>query len=91
MSVLFILLMHLVNGAQFLNVAPLSLSSTRLTAPSSPALVIVILPLTSMHASAQSHKLDLSIEVLNVISLLVYVPLDSSFISTQFFVLNLDG
>ena len=52
MSVLFILLMHLVNGAQFLNVTPLSLSSARLAAPSSPAPVIVILPLTSMYASA---------------------------------------
>ena len=32
MSVLFILLMHLVNGAQFLNITPLSLSSACLTA-----------------------------------------------------------
>ena len=36
-------------------------------------------------------KLDLSISVLNLISLLVYVPLYSSFISTQFLVLDLDG
>ena len=51
MSVLFILLMYLVNGAQFLNVTPLSLSSTRLAAPSSPAPVVVILPLTCIYAS----------------------------------------
>ena len=52
MSVLFILLMHLVNGAQFLNVTPLFLSSAHLTAASSPAPVIVIVPLTSMYKSA---------------------------------------
>ena len=52
MSVLFILLMHLVNGAQFLNITPLFLSSARLAAASSPAPVIVIVPLTSMYASA---------------------------------------
>ena len=50
MSVLFILLMHLVNGAQFLNVTPLSLSSARSAAALSP--VIVIVPLTSMYESA---------------------------------------
>ena len=43
MSVLFILLMHLVNGAQFLNVTYLFISSARLAAASSPASVIVIL------------------------------------------------
>ena len=52
MSVLFILLMHLVNGAQFLDIKPLSFSSARLAASSFPAPVIVILPLTSMYASA---------------------------------------
>ena len=40
MSVLFILLMHLVNGAEFLNVTSLFLSSARLAAASSPAPVI---------------------------------------------------
>ena len=49
MSVLFILLMHLVNGAQFLNVTPLFLSSARLAAASSPAPVIFIVPFTSMY------------------------------------------
>ena len=81
MSVLFSLLIRLVNGAQFLNVTPLFLSSSCL-AEASPAPVIVIVPLTSMYASAKSHKLDLSIAVLNLISLPVYVLLDSSFIST---------
>ena len=52
MSVLFILLMHLVNGVHFLNVTPFSLSSVRLAAASAPAPVIVIVPFTSMYASA---------------------------------------
>ena len=65
MSVLFILLMHLANGAQFLNVTPLSLPSACLPANnyaavfgasgfgSSPAFpVIVIVPFTRMYASA---------------------------------------
>ena len=52
MSVLFILLMHLVNGAQFLNVTPLSLSSACLSPALSPSPVIVIVPLTSMYESA---------------------------------------
>ena len=52
MSVLFILLMHLVNGAQFLNVTPLFFSSARLAAASSQAPVIVIVPFTSMYESA---------------------------------------
>ena len=51
MSVLFILLMHLVNGAQFLNVNPVFLSSGCLAAASSPAPVIVIVPFTSMDES----------------------------------------
>ena len=52
MSVLFILFMHLVNGAQFLNITPLFRSSNRSAALSFPAPVIVIVPYTSMHASA---------------------------------------
>ena len=91
MSGLLILLMHLVHEAQFLNVTPLSLSFSCLAAASSLCPVMVFVPLTSMYESAQSHKLDFSIEVLIWILLLVYVPLDSSFISTYFFVLNLNG
>ena len=61
MPVLFILLMHLVNGAQFLNITPLSLSSVCLAANNcasilpagAPAFpVIVIVPFTSMYTSA---------------------------------------
>ena len=52
MSVLFILLMHLVNGAQFLNVTPLSLSSACSAAASAPLPVIVIVPFTSTYESA---------------------------------------
>ena len=62
--------MHLVNGAKFLNITALFLSSNLFAVSSSPVPVIV---------------------VLNLISLLVYVSLDSSFISTQFPVQNLDG
>ena len=42
--VLFISLMQLVNGAQFLNATPLSLSSACLAAALYPAPVIVIFP-----------------------------------------------
>ena len=52
MFVLFTQLMHLVNGAQCLNVTPLSLSSARLVAASFPVPIIVIVPFTSMYASA---------------------------------------
>ena len=52
MSVLFILLMHLVNGAQFLNVTPLSISSAFLVSALARAPVIVIVPLTSIFVSA---------------------------------------
>ena len=52
MAALFILIIHLVNGAQFLNVTPLSLSSACLSPALSPSPVIVIFPYTSMHESA---------------------------------------
>ena len=51
MSILFILLMHLVNGVQFLNVTPLPLSSAYFVASSFPTPVIVIVAFTSMYAS----------------------------------------
>ena len=44
--VLFISLMQLVNGVQFLNATSLSLSSASLPAALSPAPLIVIFPLT---------------------------------------------
>ena len=43
--------MQLVEGAQFLNVTPLSLSCACLAAASAPAPLIVIFPLTRMYAS----------------------------------------
>ena len=49
--VLFISLMQLVKGAQFLNATPLSLSSAYLAAASAPAPLIVIVPLTRIYAS----------------------------------------
>ena len=49
--VLFISLMQLIKGAQFLNATPLSLSSACLAAAPAPAPVIVILPLTRLYAS----------------------------------------
>ena len=51
MSVLFVLLMHLQNGGQFLIITPLFLSSNHFAASLSPAPVIVIVPFTSMYAS----------------------------------------
>ena len=52
MSVLFILLMHLVTGAQVLNITLLSLSSACLAWALAPAPVIVIVPFTSKYESA---------------------------------------
>ena len=52
----------------------------------------VIVLLTSLYASLSAHKLDSSINFLNSIRLLVlYVRHASSFISTQFFILNWNG
>ena len=53
--VLFFPLMQLMNGAQFLNATPLSLSSPCLAAASSPALVIFILPLTRIYIYGYNH------------------------------------
>ena len=43
--------MQLVNGAQFLNATPLSLSSARPVASLSPARVVVIFSLTRVYTS----------------------------------------
>ena len=59
--------MHLINGAQFLSITTLFL----LSATSSPAPVIAIVPLTSVYTS---RILDLRIVVLNLISLPVVCP-----------------
>ena len=50
-SVLFISLLQLVNGAQLLNITPLFRSSACFAATSSPALVIVILSSKILYAS----------------------------------------
>ena len=74
--------MQLVNEVQFLDI-------TFLLALFTPGLVavvfgIVIVPITYIYASLLSHKLEHIIEVL-------HVPQDSSFISAQFIIMNLDG
>ena len=85
--VLFILLMQLVNGAQFLNITFLPMLFA--AAPAPALLLMAIFPSASIYASLKSHKLDLRIAVLNLIYLLrEYAPLMSSFISTQLLVLN---
>ena len=63
--VLFISLLQLINGAQFLNIRFLLLSSTCLAATSFLVPVIVIYSVTNIYASPQSHKLDFSIVVLS--------------------------
>ena len=57
-----------------------------------PLLGTVVDPLTSIYEPLKWHKLDLNIVVLNLVWLLVlYVPRESLFILSQFFILNLDG
>ena len=50
-SILFISILQLIRGVQFLNITPLFLSPTCLAATLYPAPVILALPLTSMYAS----------------------------------------
>ena len=77
--------MYLLNGGQFLNITPLSLSSVCFATLPAPAPVIVIVPLTSIYASLEIHKLDLGTEVLSLIWLsALYVSCESSFTSTHF-------
>ena len=51
LMIVILIIMQSVNGAQFLNITPLTLSSNRLVASSAPAPVIAIVPLTSIYAS----------------------------------------
>ena len=62
--------MQLVNGALFLNAKKLFLMSI---IPLSFVSVRVIVPLTTIYASLESHKSDLSINVLNLICLLLSI------------------
>ena len=92
--VLFISLMQLVNGAQFLNTTsiplPVYLYYHYLYNMPATNAATVIVPLTSIYATLQSNKLDLNMEYLNLIWLFaLYVPRFPSFISNQIFVLNL--
>ena len=86
---LLISVMQSVNGPQFLNITFLIVSFT--AAPAVYVFGTVMVPLTSMYASLQSHKCDRIIDVLNLVLLLSYILFDSSFISTQFLAINLDG
>ena len=61
--VLFYSLMQLVNEVQFLIIKHFLIVG----ATGVPVFEIFIAPLTSMYASLYSHKLDFSIEVLNLI------------------------
>ena len=73
--------MQSVNGAHFLNLTPLILSSYRFAVSSAPAPVIVMVPFTNMYSLLKSHKLDFNIEVSKLIWVLVlHVPRESSFI-----------
>ena len=82
--------MQLVNGAQFLNITFLLVLFA--AAPAPAVLLTDIFPLTSIYASLLSHRLDLSIAVLNLICLLG--EFFTSYVIIYFhpiFVLNLDG
>ena len=72
--------MQSVNGASLITASP-----------AAAVFGTAIAPLTSMYASLYSHKLDLIMDVLNLMFLLSYLPFDSSFISTQFLVLSFNG
>ena len=57
---------------------------------STPPPTKIIVPLTGIYASLQSHKLHFIIYILNLIWVLVlYVPRASSFISTQYLELRI--
>ena len=87
--VYYLFVIQSVNGTDCLNNSYLLfLSAVTFT----PCPIRVMVPLISIYASLKSHKLDFNIWDLNLILLLaLYVPLESSFISIQFFVLNLDS
>ena len=76
--------MQIINGTQFLNI--IFLLALLAAVPASKVSAIVIVPLTSTYESLYIHKLSLIFEVLNLISLSsLYVPRDSSLISSHFF------
>ena len=78
------------SGARLLNITFLLVLFA--LASAAAVLLTVIFHLTGIYTSLQSDKLDFNIVVSNLISLpVLYIPLNSSFISTQYFVLNLGG
>ena len=81
--------MQLVKVVQFLNITFLLVLLT--AAPAAAVFGTVIVPVTNMYESLSSHKFQLIIDLLNLMLLVSYLPFHSSFISTQFLVLNLDG
>ena len=77
--VLFISVAQSVHSVRFLNIPCLPFLSVALAAPSTPVQTIAMVRLTSMHASLLLHKLDLKMEVLNLICLFVlYIAHESS-------------
>ena len=64
--------MQSVNGAQFLDIT-LSLALF-IAAPAAALFGTVIVHLTNMYASLSLHKSDLTIDVLNLVLLLAYLP-----------------
>ena len=83
--VLFTSIMQLVNGAQLLIIVFFIL----LGAAGVPALGMVIVLLASM--CDHYKNINLTFAFKSFWLLVLYVPRELSFISTQFFVLNLDG
>ena len=87
--------MYSVNVAHFFIITLLFLSSTCCATSLSLDPLIGIFPLTIIYIYIYIyilHKFDLITEVSNLTwLLLLYVPCDLSFVSTQFFVANLDG
>ena len=81
--------MQLVNGAKILNITFLLVLFT--AAPAAAVFGSAAVPLTIYNASVESHKFYLVMDILNLMSLLSYVPFDSSFTSIQILVLSFDG
>ena len=82
--------MQSVNAAELLNNSSLSLSFGFTAGDGTGGIDIVLLK--SIFASLKSHKLNFNIAVFHLIWISVlHVSREPSFISTQFFALNLDG
>ena len=60
-------------------------------APAAAAFGTGRVPIKSFYESRKSHTFDLIMDICNMMLLLSYLRFDSSFFSTQLFVLKLDG